>query len=764
MAKSPVAFAREYTRLLSDINNAPYDERKINLLIDFWPVIEPHINSIAYQSYVDEYCSRLSFLVSENSLYDFNLDELHELSMVVNALTGNEHLDKLKARVVYFKLITMLFYIGDIQNAIKSCYNLLEIGDAGIPEESNLQSVDSFMQLEKLVEYYSDSNKRLGEILGEIHERWKAERECVNNDRAVCLFVEKDGRGDSIRGRMRILKGRVERNDTSNSGDVDTVTFDNQARSPDDPFIGVAYESLQAVRKTLAIQKLSSKKDISYRAYFHIENSDHIFTGDSIGVAMGLISYTQLIKDDIARRERYIANEVALTGGVDNEGNLLPVNEATLAYKLKRAFFSPVKYVLVPDSCLVVARESLAESAKLYPNRQMTLIGCNSLYDVIRDYNILRAEKVCMSRYITRYVVKYSRVTKIQVPLLLLLIYGMLCLIYPKAWVGFDRNPWYVNQLKSGFEVFNADSLRLWSIDYGRDLCWVKELIELDDLDNDSYNEVVVVPNESTAVEDNAHLFVYDSNGNLLFERNCGIEGQYPGDESISPQFVSAYFNVLNLGDRNIILTKAFRSYPARHHLKLWDIDSDSIGWYINAGTTASKSGTIVYDNNKLMMIGDNNRMMRGALFVLLIDSCYGVSPPYEDDYYDLSWVKRGNQLCYIVFPNTDIEELIGSPYNTPVSMTIDKDNTVLVDVCSNSWEMNEHKAVISYWVDSSFRVVGASASDAFKKRRNELVVDGKLEPVELHQYCEELLDSVLYWTDSGWVSEAQLRLAENPQ
>ena len=203
----------------------------------------------------------------------------------------------------------------------------------------------------------------MADVLKDIHELWDAERASVKGDSVLCLFVDKFQDGKMGRGRLKKLRGLIVFREKGSRGNEksDTITFDNQIKTPDDPFIGVSYDSLAAVRKVLLKTGFKHKTEGAYHSYFSIEGSKNTFTGDSIGLALGLIAYTQLIIPEVTRQHRFIANGVALTGALDSDGNVLPVNMETLLIKIDRAFFRPVKCAVVPEKCYAEARRHVDE-------------------------------------------------------------------------------------------------------------------------------------------------------------------------------------------------------------------------------------------------------------------------------------------------------------------------------------------------------------------------------------------------------------------
>jgi hypothetical protein len=67
----------------------------------------------------------------------------------------------------------------------------------------------------------------------------------------------------------------------------------------------------------------------------------------------------------------------------------------------------------------------------------------------------------------------------------------------------------------------------------------------------------------------------------------------------------------------------------------------------------------------------------------------------------------------------------------------------------------------IIYYLGYDFRVIKAVQSEPLERLWNVYVKEGKLDPVDWGQFQVYLRDTVTYWTDSGWVTEGQLRAAE---
>jgi hypothetical protein len=767
---SILEFARSFAKFKSDLSQSSVPDHQLLHFIRFWPRIKSKLGDKSYSTYIDEWLALIP-LVTNEAIFDLLPDELEALSDILDSLeiyARQESLStesKHKRRMVQYKLIKILLYLGDFEKALKLSAEFAGCGEIPKYEDSSLPDPDSFECLKTLSNLYLQSNPHLASLLKEVFDEWEAERTEVSANSAWCIFVEKNEVGGVTRGRLRRLKGLVEVSPSSGEKDeeADTVSFDNQVKSPDDPLIGVVYDALVAVRNLIDRSGLTKHLTRPYRSFYSIDDRQFTFTGDSIGLAAGIIAYTQLLSGEVLREKKRISSSVGFTGGMDQTGKLLPVNRDTIYHKIERAFYSPLKQVVLPEECVADAVLYLEKLSQRYPRRRLRIVGFRWLSEVVDSHDVLNHQRVSAGVFIVRKVYKNTRTARIQIPLLLALIYIGVCLFHPKAWIGFDRNLFRVETTDNGFYVVNSKGQKLWSKE---NICpespqqgeGYRTISLVVDLDNDHRNEVLLLPEgkQANKCELNAHLLAYDHSGNLMLDKSCVMKGEYPGDESDSVHFHSEDLAVLNLGNKKIIKTTVNASNPARAYHKFWSVKGELLGWYVHAGFGGDYERLSVLDSQgRLLMLNYNNRLKKVGLCALYPDSAFGVSPPYTDSMYDLSWVKHGNQISYINFPRSDISKTVGASYDGPELIQL-VNNKIRVDIKA----ADDPHAEFSYFINSNFRVYDISPSDGFYKVWHSLAKDGSLPDTNLAHHFEYLLNNVAYWTDSGWVTEGQLRAA----
>jgi hypothetical protein len=290
------------------------------------------------------------------------------------------------------------------------------------------------------------------------------------------------------------------------------------------------------------------------------------------------------------------------------------------------------------------------------------------------------------------------------------------------------------------------------------------------DLNGDNRNEVLFGPDASAACPESGWFFAFSDRGDSLFACDCLQRFEYPRD-SVKPGEPEMWYgpklDVIRIGGQLRIASSINNIYPARGHIKLWDSAGNQLGWYIHSG---GAQFVMPHDLDgdgieELVGAGFQNRMKGQALFVLPSRNFTGVSPPYSKDAngYDLSGVKRGTQLRYLFFPPSELAR-IDMPGDYQSSGILSRPD-------AREWNLSiaETKGLrgtemvydnLDYRLNNNFRVTQVLMSDVFVKRYRHLLASDSVPPVSLADYPDTLLNRVQYWTDSGFVSEGQLRAA----
>jgi len=668
MSDSIVQFARDFEKFKAALAQKIPVSIKCRNFEDIWSRLVEFKNNPQFAVYFDEYKSMYrDFFILEN-LKRIDIDRLGKILKIANeADIADTEQD------INFAVARLLFFVGDIVNAVKHVER-----SAGKKLNIDLDDVfqpglDEYGLFDSVYEISKDVHPGIHNLLKKIKLEWDKSRESVDFEGAKCLLVEKNNRVEAIGGKIETLSGPVATFDEEHK--ADELSFNEQLKTPDDKFVGVIYRSFEAVRKIFKSQRQKEKVERFYHAHFHLEGTSEEYTGDSIGLAAALLTYIQLLKPDTTRHDKYITSNAAFTGSIDSDGNIFPVNEDTLKWKIEAAFFSPIKYVVLPSENTKMARPALASLNRSYPHRKLQLVDANSLYDVITDRNIIHERKLPLFTFLVKKSMAIGQRHALAYTIMLFLIgifigWFILAQLAPKL---FD--PWFdwristIKVIGNRYQAINPDGAEIF-----KTAAYPQGLADFDysntkrygmlytafDFDQDGRDELVVVPVIPGREILSDVVDIYDYSGNLITRIKADTVSL-----GIGRKFDFQMKSVLIIKDSTrapFILTQATSNSPALVRIFTFDLEGKAVsGPYLHKGHFWRDNNPMLVDidhdsNNEIINFGTNNIMERAGLVVLNPWDMSGMSPPYNatDD------PNMGSQLYYIAFPETPISEKIG--------------------------------------------------------------------------------------------------------
>jgi hypothetical protein len=578
----------------------------------------------------------------------------------------------------------------------------------------------------------------------------------------TCLFAEHYPYLE-LPPRGRLLEMTVTAERIADKADRDDIVIRNPVDTPNDPFLEQARLSIEAARDYLTRRYGLSEKR-RYRFDFIVMSTVARFTGDSLGVAFAAGAIAAIEKIEVLPERIDVSSDAAFSGALTGDGWLIPVDPGALRLKINCAFRSNLKYLVVPREHLTEAWKTVSGLEAQYPGRKLELVGADTLASVAGDHRLLPTRRDSAAAYLARKAARAGRSTWVEAPALIAIAVILALLIMPDRFMPwFDDNPLYatVNAGHNSLEVYNHDSVMLWYTVFDCPLVDNPSptTIAVGDLDGDKKNEVLFMPVSSSDCPERGRFYCYSFEGQPLFTRNCAILNRFPGDTA-GVLYDIGEVGIVDAGDDPIIYTSVQQEIPARKHIRLWSATGDSLGWYINWGHGSFRMAKDLDGDGRLelLFLAYNNPMHCAALFALRTDSCSGFSPPYKDGPgYD--WMTRGEQYGYVVFPVTDVGMIdLPTYYNGPGSHGIVAKETGTMEVFINESGVGGAECAVIYTLDGALWPTRAVCNDAYWKRRDQLVSEGRLPAAETSEYQHGLRDAVLHWTDSGWVSEGKHR------
>ena len=135
-----------------------------------------------------------------------------------------------------------------------------------------------------------------------------------------------------------------------------------------------------------------------HKVIISFDKKEGFYEGSSLGIALTISLLEQLLK---FYNPTYIINikeQTAFTGGITEEGKVLPCGREITKQKVKAVFFSEMNSFVVAKDDEIPAREQLLELHKEYPLRNLKLIPVEDINDVLnrRDVVDIRKQKLAV--------------------------------------------------------------------------------------------------------------------------------------------------------------------------------------------------------------------------------------------------------------------------------------------------------------------------------------------------------------------------------
>lgn len=561
--------------------------------------------------------------------------------------------------------------------------------------------------------------------------------------------------------RGRLLWLRVEAEPRRHGKTDDQAIIRNATIKPDDEFRHQAGLAVRLAREYLARRyQVDPRK--RFRVDFEVEGATGPLTGPSLGLALAVGATVAIAKKEILRESLNASHAVAFSGALLSDGRLTVIDGEGLRLKLVRAIHSGLRHVIVPREHIAEAWEFVRQHSPQDSSNRINLAAADDLASVLDDRNLVFPQRrTRMSFGLLRFR-KRMQEPRVGIPIFLALVAILGFIAWPHIQSWFDNNPVELREMRRGFTVYNQYGRTLWSKEFVCDSVVTyndppsnERNWRIDDLDGDGKNEVIYVPVIRHHSPDANRVFCLNSDGGLRFRRQCQIPGEYPGD-TIGVYYDFEHINVPRVSGQPVVVTEIATSSPARSHIKFWDANGDSLGWYINAGGSKFVMAKDLNQDGReeLLFHCYYHRLMGTSLLVISVDSAFGCSPPYDRFKPDGQPIEHGRQYGYIFMPTTEMGRTdISSHYSQPHQVRALGERQIAV---YNS-ESKDPFAAAAYLFNDDLHLERITFTDQFVARHAQLVDSGRVQQADLSLEAARLRDSVLYWTPQGWVGATRV-------
>ncbi len=505
----------------------------------------------------------------------------------------------------------------------------------------------------------------------------------------------------------------------------------------------------------------------NHEVVIHFNRRSGLCRGNSLGLALTINFIEELLK---FYNPAYIVQAqkgIAITGGLDKQGKLLPVGDEIIKLKTELVFFSTVEQLVVPKHNEFAAREKLDELKLKYPERVLRVTAVEDLEDLLNRRNIVKIKRI---NPIVR-TAKFARRNVFAVLMILLLTSLSTALLT----IDLDDNPSYVTldgkkayiKNKNGKILFNFPFL---TDNFDKDNpVLTSALFKIVDIDFDGDNEIIYVAdklNENTKSREMPSIRCVDKGFNTIWSYSF-LDTVFSEREILLPPYDFTLIDTATIDGRNALLFWVNNGPSFSTAISGIDL-SNGIrikNTFWGAGHTLSAIKRDINNDGQedIVAAGIDNGFEDAVVWGIESNKLDGYRPTTRE--YQIKGFKEADLIFYLRIPKQDVDKYLGirNPSIWHYSLNFREYDKSL------SFEMltikNPGLQLISDFiktyiitVDSNLTVSDVVVISSFRVFRDSLVAQGKLNPpyTDTKEYKEIIKNSVLYWKNGKWVKREE--------
>lgn len=770
---SPIYLENLFNQTLSNISLAPDDQEKVKLICNFIRETSNLPEDLTYSFHLQ--ISGMFFFLTANFQPDPASPE--ELQSYLN--TGlnlyrrfTEKIDKQLFKEALTNLLFHLalnhFYLGELEEGWRTLINkqliaekdsldnleseLEEKKEVTIPEALEIKKVYN-SNLEMVRAFFDRFNHQMDLSSDKelILEKWK-KFTGRSSDSVYCCLVERRGLLQvPDRAKLVLLESHCRRSVASDSHNL--FRFYNTSPFQKDEIYHCAADALEAT--DYLIKNLFQLVLPPCVLSFSFTEKRFLYSGESIGLPLALLALTQKLITNDSRLCFFFSKEAAYTGKIDLNGEVLRIDPEALELKIKAAFYSGLRYLVIPAGNLKEANMFLYKLLSRHPWRRLELIGINSLEEILRD------DRVC-AKTIAPLIPWITKRKKITLRRLLagLLIVGMITV----SLILINKNPalhfWKIRHPV----VLEVHANNLFALNQERQLLWLYKLPKpfdpqsllqkFIDLNADGREEILAAGNYKSDEKPSCELFCFSQTGKLLWQYRPGKRIKTPTDE-FSNNFVIRIFEVAQLQNDSseksiLVLSNHSTWYPTQ--ISVLNARGELIGEYWNAGYL-SQEALIIEDLDgdgwkEIVLGGTNNDFQAACLIVLDPRKIAGCSPASGTPEYQFKDLPAGTQEFYLLFPRTTLNRTLAIRNYVKMVEISREDKILEVTTTEYSKDIDYE---MKYNFDFQLNPIFSRPVDLMTEKVKELIISGLL-PFNALTELKILKEKIKFWDGESWV------------
>ncbi len=486
------------------------------------------------------------------------------------------------------------------------------------------------------------------------------------------------------------------------------------------------------------------------------------YIGNSLGLVLTLGFIQELMKIYQTRTRISISPGIAVTGGLDEAGSVIPVREEIISAKVAVAFFSTMYYLVVPKEDEEIALKNLKRLNQNYPERKLKITGVDSLEDLLNRRNIIVITKTSIPVFAAKkaYKHKYSLV-------LFLMLFFVSGYFLAK---NYDDNPYSLDISDHILSIKNKYGNVLWQAgvnypdNYPLTQFRINSIARLFDVNKDGKNDVIIT-NEHLGKKRDVSKF-----GRVAcFDHRQKLLWQYVFRDSIATRVekFTPYYSLSildikkDMPDPEILLVGQHENYYPSPLIKLRLRDGKRMGhifWHPGGGSRGFIGDFNEDGKDELIATSISNGLERCVLYSIDYDKLKGTAPTTINYRFLNQHIADFNQ--YIILPKSDVNNYFKERYNVNITPPFITYNNLLFFNLAEEHLPDGSDISINYEFDRKFELKDIIIGDKFRVVRDSLVADGKIKGpyTETPEYKKYLRDQIKYWNGSKFIGINEFR------
>lgn len=514
-------------------------------------------------------------------------------------------------------------------------------------------------------------------------------------------------------------------------------------------------------------QFVKSIKDY-HEVVIHFNRRSGLCRGNSLGLALTITFIEELLK---LYNPVYITQSqsgLAITGGLDEEGKVLPVGDEIIKLKTELVFYSTVEQLVIPKHNEFAAREKLDELKQKYPERKLKITAVEDLDDLLNRRNIIEINKI-------NPIVRTAKFAKRNVftVFLIALLTGLFTALLT---VDLDDNPSFVTLDGQNAYIKNKKGKTLFNFPYLADKHDIENpkskyaFFKIVDINLDGDNEIIYVDenlNENTKSQKISSIKCVDKDFNTIWSYSF-LDTVYSEREILLPPYGFRLIDTATIDGMRVMLFwvnngPSFSTAISGVELNSGKRIKDTF-WGSGHTNSAIKRDINNDGRDDIVANGVDNGFEDAVAWGIELSKLNGYRPTTRE--YQIKGFKEAGLIFYLRIPKQDVDKYLGvrNPSSWHYSLNFrEYDKSFSFDIFTNTSPRTQFKSdfINSYVIiiDSNLTVSDVVINSNFRVFRDSLVAQGKINPpyTDTQEYKEIIKNSVLYWKNGKWVKREDL-------